>query len=217
MHVLADHLRRQEDSLVVWLAFNEELCEQAAGEFEDAWRYLGDRPLPVHRFWGSRRLGLGDVKDGLLVAGLAKLYAATRSSIDFISTIADRTTLAVFDEAHQVTAETYQLVLRLLIDKNPSTALLGLSATPGRTWNDREVDRELADFFHRTKVTLQTPGHASPIDFLVDEGYLARPTFVELRHEPTGFTSEELSELQDSFEVTAEALRNSVATNSATF
>ena len=206
MHVVADHLRRHEESLVVWLAFNEELCEQAATEFGDAWAALGDRPLPLNRFWGQHTLQLRDVRDGLLVAGLGKLYAATRSSIDSISTIADRTSLVVFDEAHQVTADTYQLVLRLIIDKNPDTALLGLSATPGRSWNDRRVDRELADFFHRRKVTLQTPGYASPIDFLVEEGYLAHPTFTELRHETTGFSSQELSDLQDSFEITAEVL-----------
>ena len=43
MNIIVDYLRSQEPSLIVWLAYSEELCEQAATEFQRAWQYLGDR------------------------------------------------------------------------------------------------------------------------------------------------------------------------------
>jgi hypothetical protein len=55
--------------------------------------------------------------------------------------------------------------------------LLGLSATPGRTWNDPDADEQLSDFFARKKVTLKVPGYENPVKYLIDEGYLAAPQF----------------------------------------
>ncbi|MEL6277189.1 MAG: M12 family metallo-peptidase, partial [Bacteroidota bacterium] len=43
--------------------------------------------------------------------------------------------LVIIDEAHQAIAETYRLVLDTLVVPYPNTALLGLTATPGRTWS----------------------------------------------------------------------------------
>src|SRR6059058_6165772 len=49
MQIIADHMRAQEPALVIWLAYSEELCEQAASEFEQMWRSLGDRDVAIHR------------------------------------------------------------------------------------------------------------------------------------------------------------------------
>lgn len=182
MNVIANHLRSADPRLVVWLAYSEELCEQAAEEFEQAWALLGDRPLHVYRFWGNRSFDPAAAKDGLLVAGLGKTYAAARRSIDFISRLADRTSLVIIDEAHQAIADTYRLVLEVLVELKPATGLLGLTATPGRTWAEIDVDEELAEFFGRRKVTLDIEGYSNPVDFLVAEGYLARPSFESLFH-----------------------------------
>ena len=69
MNIISDHLRSHEPTLVIWLAYSEELCEQAAAEFQKAWQYLGDRELPVYRFWSDRNLDLDRAKDGVVVAG----------------------------------------------------------------------------------------------------------------------------------------------------
>ena len=58
MNVIAEHLRSNEPTLVIWLAHTEELCEQSASEFEKAWSYLGNREVDVFRFWGDRELPL---------------------------------------------------------------------------------------------------------------------------------------------------------------
>lgn len=180
MNVIADHLRQHEPSLVVWLAYSEELCDQAVQEFQRAWDVLGNRNLPVHRFWGAYNADIGAAQDGLVIAGLAKTYSFGTRSIRALASLADHTSMAVLDEAHVATAETYSLVLSVLSDKGPNTRMMGLTATPGRTWNDIDADEELATFFHRKKVTLRVEGYANPIDYLVDEGYLSRTSFRSL-------------------------------------
>jgi DNA repair protein RadD len=183
MHIIVDHLRAREPTGVMWLAYGEELCEQAATEFLQAWRQLGDRDVPVHRFWGAHDLNPDEVHDGLVVAGLAKTFRAAKQSIQFIAKLGRRCSLVVIDEAHQAVAETYKLVLDALVLPYRETALLGLTATPGRTWSDINADEELAEFFARRKVSLHVPGYASPVDYLVAEGYLARTTYRSLLHQ----------------------------------
>ena len=73
MHVVADFLRHREPALVTWLAYSEELCEQAAAEFESAWAALGDRDLHVYRYFGARNIDFKDIRDGLVVSGLDKI------------------------------------------------------------------------------------------------------------------------------------------------
>ena len=104
MHIIADRLRSQEPTLVVWLANSEELCEQAAAEFQRAWKYLGDRDLSIYRFWGNHELDLDRVRDGLVVAGLSKLYSRAKRSIQFINKLGSRSSLVIIDEAHQAIA-----------------------------------------------------------------------------------------------------------------
>lgn len=183
LHAIAATLRRAEPGIVVWLAYSEELCAQAASEFEKAWAVLGDRDVTLYRYWGGAdRLDIADVHDGFMVAGLAKMFERARVDADFITRLADRTTLVIIDEAHQAIAQTYSFVLDYLVQRQERTGLLGLTATPGRTWSDVEQDQELADFFARQKVTLEVEGFDTPVDYLVSEGYLATPHFRSIRY-----------------------------------
>ena len=202
MNVIADHLRFREPTLVLWLAFSDELCEQAVGEFEHAWRYLGNRTIDVLRFWGSNSPDLHAARDGFIVAGLGKVYNYALSSISSIATLADRVSLVVIDEAHQSIAPTYSLVLDTLVDKQPTTALIGLSATPGRTWNEIDHDQKLADFFLRQKVGLRVQGYTNPVEYLIEEGYLARPIFSPLFYN-SGYdlAASDLAEMEESLDI----------------
>jgi len=182
MHVICDHLRSHEPTLVLWLAYSEELCEQAASEFEEAWHALGNRKLNALRFWGKRDPDLSETNDGFLVAGLGKTYNRAKQSIAWLATLADDVSLVIIDEAHQAVADTYHLVLNGIKTKRRDTGLLGLTATPGRTWNDLDQDEALARFFTRRKVTLQVEGHANAVEYLINQGYLARPRFSPLHH-----------------------------------
>ena len=177
MNVIADHLRQNEPALVIWLAYSEELCEQAVDEFQRAWSVLGSRQLGAYRFWGPLEPEFDVLRDGLLVAGLSKTYNVARTSVQRIASLADKVTMVVIDEAHLAVAETYALTLDVLATKRTDTRLLGLTATPGRTWADIEADEELARFFARRKVTLHVAGYENPIEYLIDEGHLSRPQF----------------------------------------
>lgn len=177
MHIVAEHLRRQEPTVVCWLAQNAELLDQAADEFENAWQFLGNRATGIVRFWGHRRPDVLDIQDGVIVSGLAKMSALDSRDAATLLRLADRVSLTIIDEAHQAIAPTYAAVLTALYSKRPHNALLGLTATPGRNWSDIDEDRKLSDYFDGRKVMLEIDGYADPVTFLIDQKYLARPIY----------------------------------------
>jgi len=177
MHVVCDWHNRRRDRLVVWLAHSSELLEQAASEFERAWSSLGRASAEVVRYWGDHDPDLGNAKTGLLVAGFGKLHALYQRDPNMIMRIGDRASLTVVDEAHQAIAPTFRSLISFIAGKKPGNALLGLTATPGRTWADISKDAELSAFFDNRKVTIEVEGYTNAVDFLIDHSFLARPTF----------------------------------------
>ena len=122
--------------------------------------------------------------DGLIVGGFPKLYALAKSSPAQIAALGDRAGLLVIDEAHQAIAPTYELIIQGFAARRVDMPVLGLTATPGRTWNDPEADRKLANFFDRSKSRpLSVSGYPNPVEFLIQDGFLARPTFRSLTYE----------------------------------
>ncbi|MEI9931851.1 MAG: DEAD/DEAH box helicase [Rhizomicrobium sp.] len=177
MHVVCDWHNRKRDRLVVWLAHSSELLEQAASEFERAWSSLGRAPAEVVRYWGDHDPDIGSAKTGLLVAGFGKLHALYQRDPNMIMRIGDRAALTVVDEAHQAIAPTFRSLISFIAGKKPGNALLGLTATPGRTWADISKDAELSAFFDNRKVSIEVEGYANAVDFLIERGFLARPSF----------------------------------------
>ncbi|GAA3826002.1 DEAD/DEAH box helicase [Sphaerisporangium flaviroseum] len=175
MNLICDHLRQHESTLVVWLAHGEELLEQAATEFERAWTRLGDRPVSVVRMWADAPADLEGLTDGVVVLGLEKAVSAAKSKPELLRFLAARSSLTVFDEAHQIIAPTFQRVVDALTI-HPGASLLGLTATPGRTWADIAQDERLSDFFSRQKVMLRIEGYSNPVTALIEQGYLSKPT-----------------------------------------
>ena len=209
MNVVAEHLRSNEPTLIIWLAHTEELCEQAASEFEKAWSYLGNREVGVFRFWGNRELSLNQVSDGIFIGGLAKMYSATKQRLSFITELSGLTSLVVIDEAHSAIAETYRLILdALVVMRHPNAALLGLTATPGRTWADIQIDEKLATFFSRRKVTLEIKGYTNPVDYLVEQQYLARVDYSPLFYEGgIELSTTDIKNVQAHFDIPESILR----------
>lgn len=177
MHIVAEHLNLCEPTVVCWLAQNAELLDQAADEFEEAWNHLGSRKLQMIRFWGSRQPDISKIQDGIIISGLAKMNALNNRDSKALLGLADRVSLTVIDEAHQAIAPTYASVLSILSDKRQGNQLLGLTATPGRTYSDIAEDARLSDFFDNKKVMLEVQGYEDPVSFLIKEGYLAQPKF----------------------------------------
>lgn len=208
MNVVCQALNAAEPRLVVWLAHSEELCEQAVQEFQAAWGSLGNRAVRVHRWWGPHELDPGLARDGLVVAGLQKVYSSAKASMLVVGPLASRVGLVVMDEAHQAVAPTYSFVLEFLTLAGRTTPLLGLSATPGRSWNDLSQDEELASFFYEKRVPLVVGDYENPVDYLVDEGYLARTTFESLFYASgQELSSRDLLELSESLDVPERVVR----------
>jgi superfamily II DNA or RNA helicase len=179
MSMVCDYLRENEGRAVLWFASTRELLDQAAREFHKAWSLLGDRPVPIVSAWGGQDADFTDLTDGLIVASLQTVYAR-RSDPGFIPDLGRRVGLIVFDEAHQAVARTYRHVVeQLSAAGQPVTPIVGLSATPGRTFLGGRSDEDLAEFFEHTKVELDTAaeGADSPVAYLIRQGYLAEPEF----------------------------------------
>ncbi|MCM0625136.1 DEAD/DEAH box helicase [Lysinibacillus sp. OL1_EC] len=185
MNIIADYLRANENTTVIWLANTEELCEQAAQEFEKAWSSLGNRDITVSRFWGNYELDINNLEEGLLVSGLQKLINKSKGAVGrkFMAILANKVSLLVFDEAHQSVAPIYNDMVNILLNVGPQKKLIGLSATPGRSFDNIEEDTVLANFYHRKKVKLEVKGYDNPIDYLTDSGYLAKVNFISLNYE----------------------------------
>lgn len=209
MHLVAAHLVKAEPTLVVWLAHNVELLDQAADEFLKAWSRLGNRDVQLFRFWGAKTANLEEARDGFFVAGLSKMVALDKRSPNDILRLADRASLIVIDEAHQAIAPTYRAVLDALATKRPQTQLLGLTATPGRTWAQVAADELLAQFFAEQKVMLEVDGHEDPVAYLMAEGYLAKPSFRSLNVESgLELTEADRTRLADIIDVSDTILEN---------
>lgn len=184
MNIVSRFLNAHEPALVVWLASTSELLDQAADAFQAAWVNAGNRELPLARMWSDYDPDLSNMTDGLVVAGFQKLHALSVRDSLAIMRLAARTKLVVVDEAHQAIAPTYASLTDKLSAAGSHHAVLGLTATPGRTWSDVAKDEKLSAFFDHNKVTLEIEGWENPVDYLMAEGYLARPTFNTLEYEP---------------------------------
>jgi DNA repair protein RadD len=202
---LVDMMREMpDDRVIVWLAHTEELCDQAFDEVSSAFAHIGPRPLRIYRHFGDSRIrDLGEIEDGIVVAGLQLLYKDSLSKQTAFLKLASKTCIVVMDEAHQAIAPTYSHLLNLF-QIAPKVGILGLSATPGRSLTDVQSDLSLAAFFDRQKVKLQIDGYTNPIDYLVDAGYLARIEIVLLPFGTRGdlnLSDDEVAKLSEGFEV----------------
>lgn len=169
------------DSLVVWLASTEELCEQAADQIAKGWTHLGLRDACIHRYWGTLSSDLKRLKFGFLITGLAKLRSAASYDNTLLAYLADQVVAVIFDEAHQAVAKTYSFVTEQLCSRRPP--LLGLTATPGRTADLTDADYQLAEMFNHTKVSIDPRGHGNPVTYLIQNRYLADPRFTPVDFE----------------------------------
>jgi DNA repair protein RadD len=182
MHLIARILNEHEPCVISWLASSKELLEQASETFESAWHALGSRDTRLVRFWGDYSEAPDQLTDGILVGGLAKVAAwRTRDATSF-SQFAARNRLVVIDEAHQAIAPTYRATIEGLAEFGQTNAILGLTATPGRTWNNVDEDERLSEFFGNSKIVLEVDGFSNPVEYLLDNGYLSRPTFVQIAY-----------------------------------
>ncbi|MBE9397772.1 DEAD/DEAH box helicase [Pontibacterium sp. N1Y112] len=212
MNIVSEHLRESENNVVLWLADREELCTQAFSEFKKAWSCLGNRSSTIYGIYSTSDESLSGIDSGFVVGGLHKLLSIKKNDSNKLKLLyrelCRSVTLVVFDEAHKAIAPKFKEVINDFVDREDFSAkLLGLTATPGRVYSDEpifsEEDRQLSDFFYKNKVSMEMPGYISPIDYLVENGYLAKANFKSLNYDGSGISAYELRDSGGAETVTA--------------
>ncbi|RRJ84381.1 DEAD/DEAH box helicase [Aestuariirhabdus litorea] len=202
MSIACDFLRNsisnRSDKTVVWLCDTDELCDQAASEFIKAWSSLGVGKTNLYRVFGSGEADLSVIKSGFIVCGLQKLNSISVSQQANYYGICSKTTLVIFDEAHKAIAPTYKQAIEVFQSLG-GAALLGLSATPGRSTENQEENAELAIFFNSNKVSLEIDGYGSPISYLQDKGYLSQVKYHDIPYQSSdiNLTTNDISLLKN--------------------
>ena len=197
MSIAATHLSQKEDGLVLWLADTEELCTQASLEFNKSWSALGNRGVSIYSYYSDSNKTLNTVESGFISAGLQRLNSRKNGSEKaYFKKLLDKVSLVIFDEAHKAIAKTYKETVNELLYNGRDKFLIGLSATPGRKFSldDETEDRQLSRFFSENKITMNVDGYRSPIQYLIDERYLAEPQYLPIDYE--GSTDFEFTEKQ---------------------
>lgn len=212
MNFICDFFRnvanRSGSEIVIWLANTEELCEQAAEEFEKAWSTLGVGKTNLYRFYSDYDHSLDSIESGIIVAGLSKLNSRLTKDQSGMIALGKKTKLIVFDEAHMILAPTYQHIVELFQGvANPD--LLGLSATPGRATFDEDENREFAKFFNYKKIDLEIDGYDNPIDYLQDAGYLSKVNYIEVPYKPAdlNLTSSDIEKISSRADIPDRVLK----------
>lgn len=200
MNIACEHLRESPTNVVLWLADREELCSQAYEEFSKAWKALGNRSTSLYGFYSSSSESLSGIDSGFVVAGLHKFLSLRKSDSRQLKLLyrelAEKVTLVIFDEAHKAVAPKFQEVVQdFITDKSFHADLIGLTATPGRSYSAEGLsaeDKRLANFFYNNKISMKIPGYLSPIDYLVEQGYLAKANFKSLNYDHSTIAAYEL-------------------------
>jgi superfamily II DNA or RNA helicase len=165
-----------ENQTVVWLAHSEELCEQAFSCFNEIWQHVAKKPLRAVRSWGNHPLPKAYDISMFIVGGFAKFYSGLAHDPNVFKLIRDRITLIVIDEAHKTVAPTYKKVIKELIAED--TAVVGLTATPGRTIIDET--KELAEFYFSDLIGIESSTEISPLAMLREKNILSKTEYLPL-------------------------------------
>lgn len=153
MHIIVNYLNFQmkKKGAVIWVAHTLELLQQAYETFCNVWGHLGDGQINAYKLWGKQNLDdLDHPINGIVFCGLQKLMSIYDRNQDFYERLKKDCRLIVFDEAHKAAAEKTQKVISGLLSMPAgyeNRALLGLTATPGRTTEASYDNNLLSNMF----------------------------------------------------------------------
>ena len=138
-HIICHHFNYNlhKKGLILWVAHTTELLDQAYSTFCGVWRNIGNGSINTYKLWGDYNLEIPQNGfNGFMVCGIQKLQSIQASNPEFFDAICRDTRLLVYDEAHKASAtETRNTIEKIMTRAGglEDRALMGLSATPGRT------------------------------------------------------------------------------------
>jgi superfamily II DNA or RNA helicase len=179
INLIVDFIKKRstKKTNIIWLAHTDELCQQAYEEFKLSWQKLGNRNFNINKIFKRQKVELSEIDEGLTIMSLDSAYEKTKRDQSNFFKLCRKINFIVMDEAHMSVAPTYKHVLELLYSKE--AYLIGLTATPGRSYLKPGEDIKLRNFWNKQKVSLKVKGYKNPLDYLVKTGYLA-----EVKSEP---------------------------------
>jgi superfamily II DNA or RNA helicase len=141
---------RDLGSPVLWIAPQDELCEQAVQTWSEVWRACGPmEELRIGRLWGGNEVPEAAGSTQVVVATADKLrYRVDSHDYKWLS----EATCVVIDEAHTATTPEYTRILQWLEisargrTRTTRVPLLGLTATPFRGRSEEETRRLINRF-----------------------------------------------------------------------
>lgn len=153
MHIINNYIQfsLHKNGIVIWIAHTTELLDQAFSTFVDVWSHLGNGEINAYKLWGTHTIDdISNELNGIVFCGLAKLMSIHDSNPDLFERLKKDCRLIVFDEAHKAAADKTRTIIEKLM-RMPlgyeNRALLGLSATPGRTTETSYNNNLLTNMF----------------------------------------------------------------------
>lgn len=152
MHIIANYyaFSLKNKGLVLWVAHTSELLLQAYETFVDVWRHLGNQSISTYKLWGTRAIDPNEELNGICFCGLSKLMSIKENNPALFERLKEDCRLLVFDEAHKAAATKTKHVIEDLLRMPKgykNRALIGLTATPGRTTLDTTENNLLSNMF----------------------------------------------------------------------
>lgn len=153
MHIITNYINfsLEKKGVVIWVAHTTELLQQAYDTFEAVWSHLGDGEIHAYKLWGNKNITDTDTPlNGIVFCGLSKLMSIADSNTALYERLKKDCRLVVFDEAHKAAANQTKKVIEGLMrmpQGYENRALIGLTATPGRTTEDSYDNNLLTNMF----------------------------------------------------------------------
>jgi len=163
---------------IVWLAHSEELLEQAIQTLKKIWGQKGDRDIKIGRLWGSISPDEEHLDSDFLFIGFMK-FVGLKKDFDFFSEIKNNVNIFVVDEAHKSVSTSLGRIIEELLE-NSSSKIIGLTATPGRSFEDSFENRKLVGLYKRI-ITSDILGN-NAISLLQSRGILSNLIPLEYKH-----------------------------------
>ena len=161
-HIICHHYNNnlRKKGLILWVAHTTELLEQAYGTFCSVWRNIGNGSIHTYKLWGDYNIEIPqDGFNGFMVCGIQKLQGIQNNNIELFQSIVRDTRLLVYDEAHKASAtETRNTIEKIMtrVGGLEDRALMGLSATPGRTTVQSFDNNLLVSMFGNKIISIDT-------------------------------------------------------------
>ncbi|MCI6697690.1 MAG: DEAD/DEAH box helicase family protein [Lachnospiraceae bacterium] len=158
MHIVTNYINftLHKRGLVIWIAHTKELLQQAYATFQNVWEHLGDGDISAYKIWGDKDfVNTASQINGVAFIGLSKLMSIAKNNVSEFERIKKDCRLIIFDEAHKAAADETRTVIESLMcmpNNMDNRALIGLTATPGRSTDESSDNTRLTNMFSNRKI-----------------------------------------------------------------